>query len=114
MKETWTAWFGLLGGAIAWFVHLAGGSVIAEAGCVAPGSIFTWLGISAVAWALVLLTLGTLATTIASAIVSWRLRADPMESRRFVGNAGVIGNVFFAMVILAQAAVIPTLITSGC
>lgn len=43
-------WFGVMGGAVAWFLHFVLAYLIAEFGCVNGWGEVHWLGLSAVAW----------------------------------------------------------------
>jgi hypothetical protein len=62
-------WFGLLGGAVAWTLHLVFAYVIAEFGCVGRTTHQEYLGVTQVAWLELALTAGTtLAAAAATAV----------------------------------------------
>jgi hypothetical protein len=61
-------WFGLFGGALAWLVHLVGASIAAEWGCVAGLDRWQLLGVSAVAWLVIAISVLTL---LAAAGATW-------------------------------------------
>ena len=68
-------WFGLLGGAIAWTVHLIFAYAIAEFGCVGGLGHRHYLGLSLVAWAELALAAATaLAGSAATAVAYQRYR----------------------------------------
>jgi hypothetical protein len=65
-------WFGLLGGAIAWTLHLVFAYVIAEFGCVGRTTRQEYLGITQVAWLELALTAGTTLAAVAATAVAFR------------------------------------------
>ena len=79
-------WFGLVGGAVAWLVHLMGAYAIAEFGCVGTTQEYSFLGITLVSWLLIGLTL---VTTAAALLAAWAAHgmeqtqpAEPSEVQR--------------------------------
>jgi len=103
-------WVGLLGGAVAWVVHLIGAWVIAEFGCVlAPaGQVMT--GLSTVALLVLLLSAVCLAGSLVATGLGWkgmrRLRHqrgdDASGPEWFMAVAGVLTSGLFAVVIIVQ------------
>ena len=109
-------WFGLLGGAAAWTVHLIAASIISEWGCHADFHRISWVNISAVAWALIGLTIAMLLVAIIATWMALRVRRELREAQRQDGNSaaatdnrlflartGVIASEIFVLVILAQS-----------
>lgn len=79
-------WFGVLGGAIAWMLHLLLAYAIAEFGCVSPFHEVKRLGLSGVAWLEGLASLPMLGLAIFANIVAQR---NTRLRRR--GGCGAIG-----------------------
>lgn len=104
-------WFGLLGGAFAWLAHLLLAYAIAEFGCAGVEHPPTFLGVTAIAWALLILTAVLLLVALASAAAarrSMRRPPDPApppcaEAERLMARAGLILDALFCLIILAQA-----------
>lgn len=61
-------WFGLLGGAISWLLHLIGASIISEWGCLAGLNRYELLGITAVAWMLIAISV---VMTLVAVFATW-------------------------------------------
>lgn len=108
-------WFGLLGGAVAWTVHLMGVYALGEFGCVAGWAEATLLGINAVAWGVLGLTVLMTGAAVAATYVAYRndqrLRGqapmpwDPAEGgnpARWMSRAGWITSAAFAFTILFE------------
>lgn len=105
-------WFGLLGGAIAWLMHLLSAYAIAEFGCVSELAAVRLGGLSAVAW----LILGASVASELFALVAtgvafrsvWLLRMhgrEPQETRGawpFLARAGLYSSGLFGVVILVE------------
>ena len=106
-------WFVLLGGAIAWAVHLGGAYAIAEFGCVA-GWGHAPASVSAVSWMLIVLSA---AMTL---LAAWALRAsyrvagrppgrpadigtDEHDTAEYVARFGKIANGLFLFIIVVQS-----------
>lgn len=77
-------WFGMFGGAIPWFAHLVGASIIAEWGCLAGIDRQQFLGITAVAWGVIALSGVALAVALAaawSAYQTWQPYRDDADGQ---------------------------------
>ena len=109
-------WFGLFGGAAAWTVHLIAASIISEWGCHAGLHRISWVNISAVAWALIGLTIAMLLVATIASWMALRVRrkvrevqrqdgnsAAAADNRLFLARTGVIASEIFILVILAQS-----------
>lgn len=100
-------WFGLLGGAVAWLVHLLLAYVIAEFGCLSPLATHTLLGVTAVAWMLLAATLVTLAGAVAATLVALRSDRRLRDHHEFAGaymaRLGLITSGLFVFIILVQS-----------
>jgi hypothetical protein len=102
-------WFALLGGAIAWFVHLIAIFLISEFGCVAGLDERLWANISVVAALLLGASVIPLVVAIAAAIVGYRDR----QSADWLAQAGALMSGLFALIIAVQS--IPALFyVRGC
>ena len=111
----WRVGFALAGGAIAWLAHLLLAYAIAEFGCVAGWGAFGFLGVTAVAWLLIGVSVPLLATAALAGLVSWRLQqrlpgprgADVPEDSpgagQFAAYFGIITNVLFTAIILVES-----------
>jgi predicted ferric reductase len=109
----WMLWFGLLGGAIAWLIHLVLAYAIAEFGCVSPfHDKFLW-GFSGVAWLITAVTVMCLAIASASLFLARRSQArfasavvamqvEPHDVRVFMSRFGVITSNLFILFIVVQ------------
>jgi hypothetical protein len=109
-----TSRFSLLGGGIAWFIHLIATYIIGEFGCVAGWGDWIVGGLSMVAWSLLLATVLTAALAGAAALTAVRSRkllglalgddeAVQVENRAFVARIAFLANGVFLFVILVQA-----------
>lgn len=98
-------WFAVFGGAVAWVLHLFGVYLISEFGCVSSVAARLWLGVSAVAWPVVGLSVGLLAVAIAATVVGYKdARAQPRGSQgRWLARAGWIFSGLFAVIIAFEA-----------
>src|SRR5690606_19904355 len=96
-------WFGVLGGAIAWLVHLLGAYAVSEFGCASRFAEVRWLGFSGVAWLILGLSLLTLAVAIVAVAVARRHqrqfsgqveapRLEPSDPRVFLARTGVLSS----------------------
>jgi hypothetical protein len=119
LKRRRTLWFGVLGGALAWLIHLMGAYVIAEFGCVSGYGHHLVLGLSVVAWMVVALTVAMLLVALAAALVGYRSLQplandqgpdDPLspgspdqEGRVYTARVGAIMSGLFAFVILFES-----------
>jgi hypothetical protein len=106
-----SVWFGLFGGAAAWSVHLLSASAIAEWGYYAGLSQVKWLGLNAIEWLILGVTVTTLAISAAATWVAYRAagrvrRTDGGESHNtclFLTYAGIATSGTFMFIILAQS-----------
>jgi hypothetical protein len=100
-------WFGLVGGGIAWALHLMLAYGIAEFGCVSPLKETSWLGVSAVAWMLIALSAAMLALALATLFVNYtsiaRLAADAHASAHLLARLGLLANLVFASIIVVES-----------
>jgi hypothetical protein len=107
-------WFSLLGGAMAWLVHLLFAYGIAEFGCVGGLAGYAWRGISAVAWLLLALTAVTAVVALTAAFVGWRSRrrlgsgdedaaTGERDAPRAVAWAGLVTSGLFALTIVVES-----------
>jgi len=110
-------WFGLLGGAAAWTVHLLSAYAIAEFGCVGGLAERSYLGITHVAWLELMLTVAMTAVAAAAAAVAFvqyrRLqsgharddtrRDDRHAAEYLTARAGLLTSSIFTFVILVQS-----------
>lgn len=101
-------WFGLLGGGIAWTVHLLAAYGAAEFGCVSGWGKNTYLGMSFVAWLVIALTLitamfATLATAVAYANCRKLQEAYALEndkaSEQYLAHVGALMSSLFLLAI---------------
>ena len=102
-------WVGVWGGAVAWFVHLAGAYSIAEFGCVASWGGWRILGLTAVSWAILATTLVTLAATALAGWLAWRGYqaagedgSEEQQATRGMAKIGLILDGLFAFAIALQ------------
>lgn len=106
-------WFGLLGGAVAWLVHLLSAYAIAEFGCVGTLTSIVFLTITAVAWMEIGVSLLTLLAAIAAVVVAYRSRrrlqakteneAAVPRGELFLARTGLITSILFVLVILVES-----------
>lgn len=108
----WRLQFGLLGGAVAWLLHLLLAYLVAEFGCLLNLGTVIVGPISLVAWGLLTVSILTLVMAVSATFVSVRLRApdrsndtdrDRRESVDFTGRSGLFMNVLFVFIILVQS-----------
>ncbi len=102
-------WFGLLGGAVAWVAHLMLAFVIGEFGCLAGWGEITFLGITAIAWAILVLSVVTLVVAVAATVAArgalGRLRkvgADRESAEFLMARLGWINSAVFSLIIAVQ------------
>ncbi len=97
MPEHARNWFGLLGGALAWTVHLMGAYALAEGFCRSGLAASTFGGFSILLWGLSLLTV--LALGVAG-YAFWIARG---LTTVFLAQTGGLANLLFLLIILAQS-----------
>jgi hypothetical protein len=97
-----------LGGAIAWLLHLLGAYTMAEFGCVAGWQRVAPGGVTTVAWAILALSVATVAVSGWALSVAARADkrltsiSDPTRTRHFAARAGMWLNGLFVAIILAE------------
>jgi hypothetical protein len=103
-------WFGLLGGAAAWTLHLLLAYLIAEFGCVAEKDAIIWAGITKPAWMLLVMSAVMLAVAGAATWAAHlagkhpgRHDAEPPSVERYMARTGVIMSGLFTFIILVQS-----------
>lgn len=113
-------WFGVLGGAIAWLLHLLLAYGIAEFGCVSPFSETRLMGLSGVAWLEIGASLITAAVAAIAAVVAYRSHPSTWDQKRFEGGdhaeasaadsprvfmayTGVLTSALFVFIILVES-----------
>lgn len=104
-------WFGLLGGALAWLIHFFAAYLAAEFGCVSGWGKQQWIGISAVAWLVLAMTLAMTLVGFAASWSAWRvysrLRSDPTaeiasRGELYLAQAGALTSGIFVAAILFE------------
>ena len=104
--------FGLLGGLVAWTAHLMFAYVIAEFGCLSPSMKETFLGLTAVAWSLLVLSVVTLVIAAYATLVARRVRRTPgvktfgdedEPAEDYVARAGMILSGLSTFIILIES-----------
>ena len=115
ITNQWWLWFGMLGGAAAWALHLVLSYSLVPAACAAGLGYLLYLGI-----------VGTGIIALAAVLVSWRaLRLTrgmseengngerlTVQRVRFMALSGIAMSAFFLAVILAQS--VPILAQDPC
>lgn len=97
-----------LGGAIAWLVHLLAAWAMAEFGCVAGWQRLSFGGLTAVAWAIVILSAVAVAAGAGALWVAERADrrlltvSDPTRTRHFAARAGMWLNGLFLAIIVVE------------
>lgn len=103
-------WFGVLGGAVAWTIHLLAAYAIAEFGCVSAFRDARFLGITGVAWAILALSVVTFVLAVGALLIARRsqrlllaeIREKEDEPEEFMARVGFITSVVFVAIIVAQ------------
>lgn len=67
-----SVWLVLLGGALAWLVHLVGSYLIADFGCTGAIRHATFAGVSGVAWSIIVFSIVMTIVTAVPFVVSYR------------------------------------------
>src|SRR3954453_20647451 len=111
-------WFGLLGGAIAWVLHLMSIYAISEWGCLSPGLRRLFLGAMGTTWLLIGVTLALAALAGAAAWLAHRSeqaarsrpeagdREEAASSRMPVAHLARVTSSLFALIIVVES--VPT------
>lgn len=110
-------WFGVLGGGVAWTVHLLASYLLAESICVSPPLDFRWLGLEGATILLLGITLATALTALAAVLVgigqwtTWRNDRDHQPAA-YLTLTGLLLSGTFLVIILVQG--LPPLILATC
>lgn len=106
-------WFGLLGGAFAWTIHLVAAYGIAEFGCAGRLAEHEYLGITSVAWFELALSIATTLVATASTIMAYRtfrrLRSTAarddthVAAERNTARAGLLTSGTFTFIIIFES-----------
>lgn len=95
--------YALLGGAIAWFLHLLASYLIAEFACVSGMPSVRVLGISATAWMLLLATLVLLAVALGAMLTALGAVRARSEAYGEVARIGLLLDGLATLVILVES-----------
>ena len=111
------AWFGVLGGGIAWSLHLLASYLVAESICVAPAPGFELLGIEGGYLLLFAITLVTGLVALAAVLVGaaqWSKWRSDEEHRpaAYLSLTGLILSATFLVIILVEG--VPPLFLEVC
>lgn len=111
-------WFGMFGGAVPWLVHLVGASIIAEWGCFAGIARWQFLGVTAVAWSVIVLSVVTLLIAMAATWLAYRTNRhyhefatdereeivdDQLGTDAFMARTGLWTSGLFVFIILVES-----------
>jgi hypothetical protein len=114
-KQRVLLWFGFLGGAIAWSIHLVAAALVAEWGCFSGLQQTTYGGITLVAWILIVLSAAMFLMAVLATIAAWagsrRVSGSADDSDlppheeldRFLARFGVAASGVFTFIILAES-----------
>jgi hypothetical protein len=107
-----TLWFGVLGGAIAWTIHLLAAYALAEFGCVSGLGQRGAYGISYVAWAVLVMTIAVTAVALLATVIAgraWRTFANDLRpngpaaaGEQYLAQAGTLMSGLFTVAILFE------------
>ncbi len=105
-------WFGMVGGGIAWLLHLISAYATAEFGCVGRLGEPRFGGISTVAWVEIALTIVASAVAGGATVVAYRRHSElrsnasldgPPVADEFAARAGVLASGILVFVILFES-----------
>lgn len=108
-------WFGFLGGAIAWSIHLVAAALIAEWGCFSGLQQTTYGGVTLVAWLLILLSVSMFLIAVFATAAAYAVKkrlpvlaenddlAPHEEMDRFLARFGVAASGVFVFIIAAES-----------
>lgn len=109
---TWRRWFAFTGGGIAWTFHLLSIYAIGEFGCVSGFDQKMYMGISGVAWLLIVVSVLALTPAIGATIVGYvDTRRDKKqenqnrkdEGERYLSSFGWPLNALFVLIIFIES-----------
>jgi len=108
-------WFSMIGGGVAWAFHLSSTYASGEWGCASRAGETRFLGVTTPAWILLGLTALSLTVCLWAALAGLHAEKElrnrekehgPIHDRRhpgiYIGRAGFITSLVFAMIIVAQ------------
>jgi hypothetical protein len=107
----WRRWFAFLGAGVAWTFHLLSIYAIGEFGCVSGWHRATYMGISAVAWMILISSVAMLCVAGAAAFVGYKdakrdehadIPPGEDEGGRYLSWFGFILSAIFALIILVE------------
>lgn len=104
-------WAGLIGGGVAWTIHFLFIYVAGEFGCISGLGGQSFLGISAVVWLVLAMTVATLLVAAAASFLSnrrWAHLAEQTGARRaewevYMARTGAITSGLFCFIIVVEA-----------
>ena len=109
--EQIAAWFGFLGGGLAWIIHLVALSVIAEFGYFAGMEQYTYLGVTSIAW--LVIGASMLMTAVAAFATATAIRAQRAVDSypdaasgnvyNFIARSGIYLSATFLFIIVAES-----------
>lgn len=109
-RHRWIWFISILGGAIAWSIHLVISYGISEAACEIENSLFYFMGFTSAGWWLIITTLLCLSLSIASTVISYNRHKVAETEDPFISTFGIYVNLIFTLAILAQSMPIFTLL----
>ncbi len=104
--RSWPLGFGMLGGAVAWTVHLIVAALVAEWGCLGGWGHYQAAGINLVAWIILAVSLVMLVVAALATGVAWRLAhqlRDQPGNAEFLASTGAKTSGLFVFIIAAQS-----------
>jgi len=96
-------WSCLWGGGVAWLLHFLAIWICAEFGCISGLGVPGMLGISRVAWLVLVLTVVFLMPAGLAFYASWRWCPRQPGPGTFVSHCGMAANASFMLVIAVQS-----------
>lgn len=109
--QGWRRWFAFLGGGLAWTAHLLSIYAIGEFGCVSGvGDIF-YMGISLVAWLILVVSFLLFAVAASASLIGYLdKRRDSSDTHsppeeeggRFLSSFGFMLSALFTLIILVE------------
>jgi len=107
----WRRWFAFLGGGFAWTFHLLSIYAIGEFGCVGGAGDIFYMGISLVAWMILVLSFLLFGVAASASLIGYRdKRQDLLEKHsrpeeeggRFLSSFGFMLSALFTLIILVE------------
>ncbi|MBW3599222.1 MAG: hypothetical protein KY475_18370 [Planctomycetes bacterium] len=104
-------WWGMFGGAIAWVMHLVGAYLLSEFGCESRVAAYSYLGIAAVTWSVIALSVAMVVAALGATLIAHRNRpprdaeepTPEFTGREYAAQMGVIANGAFTFVIVFES-----------